>query len=150
MIEIQGNLWNYFNKGVPICITTNGFIKKNGECVMGRGCAREAMKKFPHFPKLLGERLSRLGNNVFVFGFENSVSPSIIFTFPVKHKWMEEADLDLIEKSCIQLVTLVTALDYDEVIVPRPGCGNGKLKWEDVKPVLDKHLDDRFKVITFG
>jgi len=42
MKEVIGNIWNYYNKGNWIVITTNGTIKKNGEAVMGRGVALEA------------------------------------------------------------------------------------------------------------
>lgn len=40
--EVVGNMW-----AIPAdayCITTNGFVKKNGEAVMGAGCAKEARR----------------------------------------------------------------------------------------------------------
>lgn len=38
MREINGsNIWDFYNKGFWIAITTNGTVKKNGEAVMGRG-----------------------------------------------------------------------------------------------------------------
>ncbi len=44
MIEIFGDLFAYHKRpGHKICITTNGFIKKDGTGVMGAGCAREAV-----------------------------------------------------------------------------------------------------------
>lgn len=46
------------------CITTNGFIKANGEAVMGRGCALEAAQAFPNVPKLLGALITSKGNRV--------------------------------------------------------------------------------------
>lgn len=35
MIEVKGNLWTY--PAEVRVITTNGFVKKNGEAVMGIG-----------------------------------------------------------------------------------------------------------------
>jgi len=37
MKELRGNLFH--TPCDVICITTNGFVKRNGEAVMGRGCA---------------------------------------------------------------------------------------------------------------
>lgn len=76
------------------------------------------------------------------------------FSFPVKHNWYEHADLKLIERSAKELVDTIDDifLDPDDrpptIYLPRPGCGNGRLKWEDVKPVIEPYLDDRFVVVT--
>jgi hypothetical protein len=47
MKEIAGELWDHHKAGVVIAITTNGYVKGNGACVMGRGCAKEARDSFP-------------------------------------------------------------------------------------------------------
>ncbi len=38
-------------------------------------------------------------------------------------------------------------MHLDKVYLVRPGCGNGQLKWEDVKPLIAPILDDRFIVV---
>lgn len=44
MKECQGNIWTY---GADIIvITTNGTVRKDGACVMGRGVAQQALKRF--------------------------------------------------------------------------------------------------------
>lgn len=143
MKEIKGNIWDYYDKGNWIIITTNGTVKSNGEAVMGRGVALEAKIKFPDFSKFLGNHIQRLGNIVSI------KSSDRILTFPVKHNWYEKADMKLIEKSCKGLTTLIgTFLDIKIVYLVRPGCGNGQLNWKDVKSVLEKYLDDRFVVVN--
>lgn len=146
MIEVVGNLWDY--PADIRCITTNGFVKKNGEAVMGRGCAAEAAKKNHSLPRLLGEGIKRHGNVVqWLWG---SKLGEIILAFPVKHNWFEDADPNLIMDSCTQLVKWVEDLEHIKVVVlPRPGCGNGKLTWAQVKPLLIS-LDDRFHIIDFA
>lgn len=142
MVEVKGNLWTY-PADIRV-ITTNGTVKKNGECVMGRGCALEAKKKYPAIPILLGRHIKENGNHVgFIFG-----SAEGIYSFPVKHNWYDKADINLIKSSALELVFLLPNKEL-RVVMPRPGCGNGGLKWEDVKPILEPILDDRFHVITF-
>ena len=50
-----------------------------------------------------------------------------IYTFPVKHHWREPADISLIVRSAMQLSELVDHYGDKTVVIPRPGCGNGKL-----------------------
>ena len=141
MKEIKANLWEY--PADYRVITTNGFVKKGeGKAVMGRGCAREAAKKYPKVPKWLGIVLLNSGNHVHLF-------PYHIITFPVKHNWWETADPQLIKQSVHELVNLVDLIGAESIVMPRPGCGNGGLNWEDVKPLLESHLDDRFTAVSF-
>lgn len=137
MIEVTGNLWDY-PADVRI-ITTNGSINSKGECVMGRGCAKEAKERFPSLAKDLGSRIKAEGNHPYAFD-------SGIITFPVKHKWFEWADLLLIRTSVLQLKRM---LDPTKTyVMPRPGCGNGKRTWNEVRPLL-ADLPDNVHVISF-
>lgn len=153
MREDTGNLWTY--PADAIVITTNGFVKNNGEAVMGRGCAREAAIKWPYFPRALGNAIKEQGNIVFSWGLqevneENEQTNLIeLITMPVKHHWREKADIELIKESAKELVEIVDLWGFKTVVMPRPGCGNGQLLWEDVKPILEKILDDRFIAIHY-
>ena len=143
MREIKGNLWNYFGKPYTVVlITTNGFVKKNGEAVMGRGCAREACKRFPRLAEQLGDWIQKQGN-IPCWLREN------LATFPVKHNWWMKADPELIAESAKWLCDLaMNTLPDHTFILPRPGCGNGQLSWLDVKPLID-WLPDNVVVIDF-
>lgn len=144
MKEIKGNIWDYYGKGHWIVITTNGTVKRNGEAVMGRGVALQAKQRFPDLPKRLGDCIrGPIGNHV-------TLQPTCgIFTFPVKHDWREKADLELIERGCKELLGVADVFKPPFYMV-RPGCGNGGLDWKDVKPILEKYLDDRFVVVEIG
>lgn len=165
MKEAFGNIWDMKNDA--ICITTNGYVKKNGDAVMGRGIAKEAVDAYPQLPSWLGNHLRRNGNHVTIGSFdypcttwETSLDTceQVFFIFPVKPEfgpngemgWKARADIELIERSAKELVELVDEFSYMKtVLVPRPGCGNGGLKWEQVKPVIEPILDDRFTVVTW-
>lgn len=171
MQEITGDLWH--TECDAVCISTNGFIKSNGECVMGRGCAKQAADFFPEIPKILGDRIRKYGNVVNKLRHYNTVA---ILSFPVKpemnpylnnhnevvkhmrHKysigsqvpgWACVADIGIIEQSTKQLVEMTDKNGWQKVLIPRVGCGHGELNWADVKPVLNKILDDRFYAITY-
>lgn len=143
MIEIHGNIWEHFKKGVPICITTNGFVKENGDAVMGAGVAKQAKFLFPDLPKELGNNIRKNGNRVFYFEKYN------IFTFPVKHYWWQNADIDLIKKSLNELVNYIDIHNIKTVILPKPGCGNGRLNWKIVKENIDDICTDNIKIISY-
>jgi hypothetical protein len=150
VIELEADLWSV--EADAVVITTNGTVKANGEAVMGRGCAREAVERFPWLPKELGLRLGDAGNHVFVWRPEEHDVGFYIVTFPVKHLWRDGADRRLISQSMDELLRFVWAHeDVKRVVMPRPGCGNGGLSWDGpdgVARILRPHLDERFTVVT--
>jgi hypothetical protein len=155
MLETYGNLWELADQGCDaLVITTNGYVRKDGRAVMGRGIAKEAADRFLELPGQLGTALRKEGNHCFVFAYQ----PYDIVAFPVKPifgpngepGWRARAEIPLIETSARELVKLADRYDWTDVLMPRPGCGFGSLKWAQVKPVISPILDDRFTAVTFG
>lgn len=143
MTEETGDLWTL--TGDARCITTNGTRKKNREAVMGRGCAQEAANRYPDLLGELGYRIGELGTHVTTFYYPDEI-PLIVF--PVKHNWWEPADLKLIKRSAQELMSQIRYHEWRRVLLPRPGCGNGKLKWADVRAVLEPIIDERVVIVS--
>lgn len=135
---------------------------------MGRGCAREAKYRWPGIQWHVGDAIRHGGNDTRILTVEGKeewdgclclgavhghpvhVVPYHILMFPTKHHWKDPSDLKLIEKSCVQLMELTDQRGWNSVVLPRPGCGMGGLKWEDeVRPLISQILDQRIYVITF-
>lgn len=156
MLEAYGNIWDIIDEGGwdALVITTNGYVAKDGRAVMGRGIAKEAADKFLELPGQLGRLLKIYGNEVNIF---SGYAPYDLVTLPVKPTfgpngipgWKAKAQLPLIETSIKQLVYYTDRYGWRDVLLPRPGCGYGGLKWPDVKPMLSSYLDDRFTVVTW-
>lgn len=162
MKEAYGNIWELSgNAGLRdsiyngIVITTNGFVKKNGALVMGRGIALQARTYFPDIDVMFGRVVKTEGNHVHWIRYKGVID---FFTFPVKPEygahgepgWRVQAEPELIERSAHEIVALVNSLPLRyNILMPRPGCGNGGLKWDLVKPIIEPILDDRFTVVTY-
>jgi hypothetical protein len=158
-----------------IAFTSNGFVKRTGDGVMGRGCAKALAEMDPRMPLYLGKAIKENGNIVQVLG--TLLGTYRIVTFPVKpsgaicapgktnvvkhmqHRmtegkwvpgWACVADMKIIIRSARQLVQLAKEEEWADIVLPRPGCGAGQLNWSDVKPILDEILDDSFYSITYG
>lgn len=156
MIIIRSNIVDLWKQNRIVCVTTNGFVKKNGEAVMGRGNALAMAQTIPELPKLLGNFITKYGNRV---GF---IYKRSIIAFPVKpvtgnyenllshikNRYKKtnknipgfycKADLNIIETSMEQLNSLIYKFKLEEVYLPLPGCSNGGLKFEDVENILKK------------
>lgn len=165
MREMIGNIFEI--DADAVCVTTNGFVKRNGEGVMGAGIAKQMKDMFPDLPKLLGNSIKKFGNEVNVLC---RVDGTHLVAFPTKDSsgiadgtnvvphasymlgafvpgFHLKSTLQRIEQSCKELVWLTDFHNYKTVLLTRAGCGNGGLDWNDVKPVMAKLLDDRFIIV---
>jgi hypothetical protein len=136
----QGNVFEYPPEFLKI-VTTNGYIRKNGELVMGRGAALDAKNRYPDLPILAG-------NTIRVYPFKSEqeflyhkygfvyLSMYDIGLFQVKYHWEDAADLDLIAYSVTQLNAFVSKFDR-LCVMNYPGIGNGKRSKEEIMPLLE-------------
>jgi hypothetical protein len=167
MKELKADLFEViYEKGVDaICITTNAHYTLDGRAAMGGGCAGVCAKRWPETSFRLGRCLKNFGTNIpFVIGAlddrGNHVEPNmkmikartykcLIISFPTINNLMDGANLELIENSAKELRILTDRFELRGVHIGRPGVGIGGLRWADVKPVLEKHFDDRFTILSF-
>lgn len=139
MLEEFGDFWHI--RGDLFCVTTNGATRISGDAVMGKGVALQARRKYPDIEIELGKLIRLYGNHVFHLGHR-------IISFPTKHHWRQDSDIKLIKRSATELVMLLENNPVRRVLLTRPGCGNGNLKWDDVKPAIQDILgDDKFIII---
>lgn len=99
---------------------------------MGRGNALQAREKIPTIGKELGMAIRANGNVV------QLLDGGRVVAFPVKKMWMLKADIALIANSAQQLKAMADMQPGVTFYLPRPGIGNGKLSWDDVRPVLEE------------
>jgi hypothetical protein len=165
MLIQHDDIWNTIDSVDILCITTNLCTNSKGEAIMGRGIAAEAKARYPDCAQVLGTLLLQ-GNNqpckiaqdgrteIWSFPTKNKISPYEELLPRYKNKntqgtfpgWMGKSSLERIALSASQLRTTTK---NKIVALPKPGCGNGGLNWEDVKQVLDRILpEDRF--LIFG
>lgn len=144
MREQYGNLWQM--QADARCITTNGTVKKNGAVVMGRGVALQARDEYPGIDLRVGKVVRRGPPGM--LQVDVVWDDPVIICFPVKYNWWEHASLPLIRESAQRLVELADMhREWGTILLPRPGCGNGQLRWEQVRPEIEGLLDDRFVIV---
>lgn len=155
MLQRKGDIFKLAvgNTARVLCITTNGSLRQDGLAVMGAGVAQQANQLLSqpggqrNLQRILGNQIHDHGNHVHDLFDWYSFSSYRVVSFPVKHRWHEPASKLLIERSLDELATLVAAkfAGY-QIYLPRPGCGNGQLRWHDVFPLCAR-LDDHYTIV---
>jgi hypothetical protein len=141
------DIWELSNT-YYIVIPTNIGWKSNGKNVMGAGLAKEATIRFPVLAEWYGTLCRHFRESTPV----SFLQPLILF--PTKDlnrnspwlSWKNKSTLGRIEKSAKELNLWIRSLGDGglerRVAMPPVGCGNGKLNFNDVRPILEKHLND--------
>lgn len=115
-------------------ITTNRSVRRDGRAVMGRGTAAQAAEKFPWLPEWYGKQL--LAGRTGVVTCE----AARLVLFPVKERWHDQADLEIMRNSYQELVALRSLLPH--LVMPLPGAGFGELPMATALELAVKYLAD--------
>lgn len=113
--------------------------------VMGKGIALQFKKKWPSNFKAYAQACKAkdvtLGK-MFTFELGALATPRFIINFPTKDHWRSNSRISEIEAGLIDLAVQIKKYDIRSIAIPPLGCGNGGLAWEDIKPLILKHLSD--------
>lgn len=113
----------------------------NCEGFMGKGIAYQFKLKYPNnnreYSKLCRNNQFHIGD---IFAFKED--GKLILNFPTKDSWRKKSEYSFIEKGLKALKETLESNNIDSVSIPPLGCGNGGLKWEKVKDIIENHLID--------
>lgn len=139
------DFWDVYDirsDGHMFVIPVNGSTNQQNDAVMGRGLAFDAARRYPFLRTEFGKLLKQQQHVVRV------LEDKQFLLFPVKYKWHETANVELIASSCRQISLLAKFWKYRVLYLPHVGCGNGGLDWKtDVRPVIEQYLTVPYVVI---
>ncbi|MBX7268334.1 macro domain-containing protein [Micromonospora sp. Llam7] len=109
--------------------------------VMGKGIALQFKRAFPAnfraYRAACAKGEVRLGQ---VWTFDNAVlgPRRYILNFPTKRHWRGGSRLEDIAAGLDSLIEVVNERAITSIAIPALGCGNGGLRWSDVRPLIER------------
>lgn len=111
--------------------------------VMGKGIAEAFKKEYPdnykRYKKAVENGEVQIGK--LLVNHEYQTRKRIIINFPTKKHWRQPSRMEYIEAGLKSLVEIIQNEKISSVAIPPLGCGNGKLNWDQVKPLLESYLE---------
>jgi len=111
--------------------------------VMGKGIALQFKEAFPSnysaYQKACKDKWLQPGK-LLVFREQTINGEKIIINFPTKTEWFQKSKYEYIESGLKELVEVIEREKIKSIAIPPLGCGNGGLKWETVKAMIEKYL----------
>lgn len=109
--------------------------------VMGKGIALEFKKRYPNMFEIYKKQCDK--HNLVIGKLMLWYAPDHwILQFPTKEHWRNPSKLEYIEKGLMTFVRKYADYNISSIAFPKLGCGNGELKWADVKVLMEKYLKD--------
>lgn len=112
--------------------------------VMGKGIALQFKKAFPNNYKLYSDACKNkevVVGKMFVTIDSNIYSgEKIVINFPTKKHWRNPSEYQYIEDGLDDLIQVIKDKGIQSIAIPPLGAGNGGLKWEKVKKIIDAKL----------
>ena len=125
--------------------------------VMGKGVALEFKKRWPENYKKYKSICAKKGlrpGQIFIFdngSMFDSDDPRYLINFPTKDHWKAKSKISYVEEGLDALALEVKSLGIKTIAMPPLGCGNGGLKWDEVKPLIISKLGhlENIDIIVF-
>lgn len=137
---IKEDLWNPEAVYDLLVVTTNGYVKKDGRLVMGRGAALEAKDRYPGFDLNCGKAILSIhltkqeSEPIYYYGFLPVYKDLGIFQ--VKARWDEQAKEGIIKMSTYMLLAFLEINPDMTIRMNYPGIGFGGLAKNIVYPII--------------
>ena len=109
--------------------------------VMGKGLARA----FKHnYPDMFAQYKHYCDDGRLDIGKLHlyKTSAKWILNFPTKKHWRSKSKLEYIELGLQKFVDTYEQQGITSIAFPQLGCGLGGLLWDDVRPVMERYLND--------
>jgi len=135
MEYITGNLLEAQTEALVNTVNTVG--------VMGKGIALQFKERFPMNFKVYADACKKGEMQVgkmLVVKEHTLQGEKIIINFPTKVEWFKKSQYSYIEDGLKDLAKVIEEYKIKSIAIPPLGCGNGGLKWEKVKPMMDQYL----------
>jgi len=127
---VQGNILNATTEAVVNTVNCVG--------VMGKGLALQFKENYPRvfnaYKKACDAGEVKPGKMHVVI--VKKAPFEMVINFPTKRHWRDNSRMRDIEAGMATLVNDIKLLDIKSIAIPKLGCANGGLNWDDVLPVI--------------
>lgn len=135
MEYIKGNLLEAETQALVNTVNTVG--------VMGKGIALQFKEAFPTNFKIYAAACKNKElqpGKMLVVKERTLHGEKIIINFPTKTEWRLESKYEYIEEGLKELARVIDEHSIESIAIPPLGCGNGGLKWDKVKALMEQYL----------
>lgn len=113
--------------------------------VMGKGIALQFKKAYPSnykaYVKACQNNNIKIGKMFVTIDSNTTSGEKIIVNFPTKTDWRKPSEYKYIEDGLDNLAEVIRERQIKSIAIPPLGAGNGGLKWEKVKKIIEEKLD---------
>lgn len=109
--------------------------------VMGKGIALQFKQAYPRNFKAYESACKAKKvqpGHMFITDIGSRENPKYIINFPTKRHWKSKSTLEDIQMGLRALIADVQRLKLTSIAIPPLGCGNGGLRWDDVRPLIEE------------
>lgn len=141
MKYVKGNLLEAHTQALVNTVNTVG--------VMGKGIALQFKEAFPMNFRIyaLECKNKKLHTGKLLVVKEQTLEgEKIIINFPTKTEWFMKSKYEYVEEGLKELAKVIEEYKIESIAIPPLGCGNGGLKWDKVKAMIEKYLGHLYQV----